>query len=345
MLNQITIVGVTGSGKTCFLAGMYKQMSVAKDGFVLSAVDREDTFTLKQYWKQVISNKVLPTSSFFECEFKLTQYCTEIQNGRFLWTDYAGGVLTGSDEEEYGNLKAAISNSQCILLVIDGEDFNVDADDIDEAEYIDKVVDNFDNRNIEINTNDALNALAEIIGENETNGNYIPIVVVVTKCDLIPKKLTENNFDIINRVFTQSNTFSALRGDSVQTPNRAVMVSAVTLGLEYPEKIRPLNFSEPIAFGILSSLRGYYRALLEQIDRNNLNLEKEEQKSDFIKFFSSKKREEFRKAIMNATEASNKALLECDKLLKLLPGKDDTPGGKTLLVGGKNCTVKDFFRM
>ena len=124
---KLTILGETGSGKTCYLLGMYYEMSAGRDGYSIIASDRDESRLLVTRFKN-LKDASLGRARFPEPTDAAQKYNFELQHAfntilPFEWIDYPGGWLdvsksAGSELDEVEN---SIYNSTALFICIDGE--------------------------------------------------------------------------------------------------------------------------------------------------------------------------------------------------------------------------------
>ena len=120
-----TTLGLSGSGKTCFMAGMYYKMSAGADGYTLKTGD-DEALKLTSYYEKMRDRS--GTERFPETTNQSSHYTFELQYmyktiETFQWVDYTGGLLrnkNSGDAEEYQKLKTAIANSEVLYIFVDG---------------------------------------------------------------------------------------------------------------------------------------------------------------------------------------------------------------------------------
>lgn len=261
-------LGLSGSGKTCFMAGMYYKMVGGVSGYTLKA-DDDDAVKLTNYYEQM-SNADNGLDRFPGGTNQSTDYSFELQYGyktleKFRWVDYAGEILKSKntvDAEEYSRLKNDISNSEVLYIFVDGglfhdEEVEMVSSDSEKIEIMTDIV--MDNCSRQIN-----HFLSEYTSERK---KLPPISIIVTKYDLavkaIGKATSEENMAILykviqkafNPLFPDPNFYS---GEGRYTS--MVGIIPVSLGLkisenDYKGKLRPINMHMPAYVGIWFMLK------------------------------------------------------------------------------------------
>jgi hypothetical protein len=109
---DILVLGGSGSGKTCFMLGMYDDMRLGYGGFTFSATDVDVDRALVWRFERLTNNHgddrwPTPNDQFDHYEFSLNYALRRFMV--FGWTDYRGGILreTGEPHQEIQDLTAA----------------------------------------------------------------------------------------------------------------------------------------------------------------------------------------------------------------------------------------------
>ena len=124
---KIITLGASGSGKTVFLASMFKALSIQGDyTFFLEVEDQARRKRLNAIYTQVITGDSWPQGTkysdvsewSFNCRVKIPTLETYTAC-QFTYFDYAGGRLTDSEEDpEFENL---IQQASTVLGLLDGQ--------------------------------------------------------------------------------------------------------------------------------------------------------------------------------------------------------------------------------
>lgn len=241
---QITILGMSGSGKTCYLLGLYYKMGAGLRGYTITTNEDTDVQLRDRYARLCDINldmeKRFPagTDNISKYEFDLQYGYNTIMS--FNWLDYPGGLLCRKNSgnlEEYENVKKAINNSSSLFICVDGS--LLLGDDIDEK--IDNVRDNCSNV---INT-----FFTEYF---KSNNELPPTAIIVTKYDVCKNDTdAEELCEIIEEAFSPF---------FVKNDNRKIVtIIPVSIGTnimdnDYSGKMKPLNIHLPIFMGIWFAL-------------------------------------------------------------------------------------------
>ncbi|MDO5296228.1 MAG: hypothetical protein Q4F00_06235 [bacterium] len=261
---NFVMLGLTGSGKTCYLLGMYKRMLAGMKGFTLTTDDDTDVDLRQRYAR--LNDASLgpdrfprPTDQAEVLNFLLNYAYSSIMS--FDWIDYPGGHLENKNygnAEEYQKLAAYIKKSSCLFICVDGELLKGDDDNEDKIDYIK------DNCSSIINP-----FLEKYINENK----YLPpIAIIVTKWDLCKDDVKDDDLiEIMREAFTPL----FVEGNN---SDRLVAIVPVSLGPNISEegnrgRLKPKNIQLPIYMGIWFSLYEYQRQIEEEIAINNHKIE------------------------------------------------------------------------
>ncbi|HEY9660389.1 MAG TPA: hypothetical protein V6C65_18205 [Allocoleopsis sp.] len=124
---NIITLGASGSGKTVFLASMFKELGIQEShGFYLKVEEQHKQRLLNAIYAQVISGDKWPTGTsysevsewVFTCCVKTTDL-NDYAACQFTYFDYAGGRLT--DIEEDLEFKDLVAKADTILGLLDGQ--------------------------------------------------------------------------------------------------------------------------------------------------------------------------------------------------------------------------------
>ena len=242
---KITLIGGRGSGKTCYLLGMYIMMNYGKalDGFHLST-DHEIDTRFAELWHNLITldgvHRWPPKNSNPIIEYDFDLNCAYEKIISFDWIDYRGGALYDNyNSSELVEIEERIIESNCIFICISSENFNLNGN-VEFSNYRDIAVTKINN----------------LISKSRDEGDRnIPpaVVIIITKSDLwegiIEERLIINN---IKNVF--QNLFS-------KNSDWLVLVCPVSLGREILEddpkdrnNINTKNLHVPILFSLYAEM-------------------------------------------------------------------------------------------
>lgn len=317
MDNNVTIVGYTGSGKTTYLLGMYIYMSgTGCKHYTIGAKDPNQDRRLEDMWEQLYEGK------FPEANFNSEEYSFHIAHNYkpvcdFNWLDYPGGILSQPDHRDWAAFKDSISKSDCLLLVLDGAKFAIDASD--EDEYAEKL-----HRMIKFDKG-LRNELKEFNDLSSKGIQIPPTCILITKCDLINPKYRSTIMQVFPEVMS-----SLFAGTDV-------IITSVSLGANISEEgPDPFCIEEPIAFAVLTILMKYMVKLKEKKDKSRHVINKD--RNFITRLLDSSKIEIAQKELEQFTEAGNKWISDAFKLIELF---DDD---KCIFVNGDKHAFRNYMR-
>lgn len=124
---RFTALGMSGSGKTCYVLGMYYQMITGYKGFSLKADG--DSISKLETWMDQLDDETgqdrFPAGTGLtevsDYQFKLKYALKDIMT--FNWIDYGGATLRARENnpEAYQALTQSIETSTVLYLFLDGE--------------------------------------------------------------------------------------------------------------------------------------------------------------------------------------------------------------------------------
>jgi hypothetical protein len=226
----ITMLGTTGSGKTCFMVGMYAVMQLGVHGFTLSAQDSDEDIDLSDKWEQLLEGGEdrypRATDQTHDYAFDFSYGFRKLMG--FEWLDYRGAALKEkSTQADVQKLKENLLGSSCIFLCISGEDL--------------------------VNPSQIL-ALAKKTKADRMNQYLsqlekpVPVVIAITKYDYCIHRDKNDIFKDIQQLFGALFTKGG---------EWLVMICPVSLGKALATDtnegiIEPVNLHLPLAFAIYS---------------------------------------------------------------------------------------------
>ncbi len=262
-VEKFVTLGLSGSGKTCFMTGMYHKMTGGVNGYSLKASDEDDVLLSNMCEK--LRDKDRQQDRFPASTNQSSRYQFELQHNyktieKFEWVDYAGGILkskTSEDAEAYNALKNDIASSKSMFIFVDGELFaDEEIEEADsEREKLQAAVDVITDecaRNIN-------HFISEYAGEN---GKLPPIVIVLTKFDIAMKALSTITNDpeefvntVIKKAFNMLFPDTSRFRDEDNSFDSFVSIVPVSLGKHisddnYSGRLRPIGMEFPAFIGI-----------------------------------------------------------------------------------------------
>ena len=250
---KITVLGMSGSGKTCYLLALYYKMLAGIEGYTLTTDDKRDVELRDLYSKLrngKLKEKRFPagtnSGTFEKYTFDLCQSFEKIMS--FDWIDYAGGDLDNK-VGAYEQLEQDIYDSSSLFIFVDGLHFIKDSQTGEELEDIGERIESVSLANQSVN-----NILARYSKRNnETNKNYFPpIAIVITKYDLLLAHGLDSEEELCEIV---QKAFNPLFGSKANKIERIITIIPISLGAnisenDYSGKLKPINMDLPILFGI-----------------------------------------------------------------------------------------------
>ena len=250
---KFTALGMSGSGKTCYLLGMYHEMSQGVRGFTLATTNQVAT-KLDDWMDQLDYETGMDRfpagtslTEFSDYSFKLS-YCNEPIMS-FDWADYGGGTMRARENnpEVFAKLNDSIEKSSVLYIFIDGDLFCSDDTET-------KI------KNVKRKCSRTINGYIQRF--SESHENLPPIVFVVTKADLCEQYLEPGEITyILEEAF--SNVFYS---------ENLIYVVAVSLGEEisdddYSVDVEPVNIHIPFFIGIFHEFLNYCYYLKEKLSK------------------------------------------------------------------------------
>ena len=193
---KITMLGATGSGKTCYMLGMYATMQIGVNGLTLSAQDLDDDIRLTDMWEKLVevkdSNRWPPPNNNDPINYVFNFNYGFKPIMQFEWLDYRGGAifdLTG--EKDVPALINQLAASHCVFLCVSGAHL---------TEPITPQRLPLINREARINR---MNAHMAKVGERvrPTSQRPFPVVIVLTKYDLCSNRPPEEVIEDVKKLF------------------------------------------------------------------------------------------------------------------------------------------------
>ena len=237
---RITMLGTLGAGKTCFLVGMYADMSGGRRGFTFST-NPDDDLDLSDKWSRLIeagpdrwppATSAQPKSYTFGFNYGFRRIM------EFDWIDYRGGALSDrSTEADVQELKRYLKQSSCVMLCVSGEHLQ---------ELKNAAVVRAQTRIGRMNS--FLTELREELGRQRKE---LPaVIIVVTKSDCCssrpPEEIEEQIRDLFNPLFSPDSGW-------------LVSIGSVSLGADLATdtekgEIAPDSIHLPLIFSIHCAL-------------------------------------------------------------------------------------------
>lgn len=250
---RFTALGMSGSGKTCYVLGMYYEMCVGVKGF--SLVTKNQTASLLEEWMDRLDDNVgsdrfpegTALTEIMDFYFQLNYQNQDILS--FDWMDYGGGTLKQRENnpEAFESLNKSINDSTALYIFIDGE---LLAD-----ENPDKRLNNV-KRKVARTINSYITEF-----EHLSNEEIPPIIFVITKADLCAPYLEEDEMQNIIK-----ECFSPAFGKGKRNYIVAVSLGGDISDDDYSGEVQPMNIHVPFFLGIYHEFYNYCVWLKYKID-------------------------------------------------------------------------------
>lgn len=287
---QITILGMSGAGKTCYLLGLYYKMGSGLRGYTITT-DEDTDVQLRDRYTRLCDVTLDKEKRFPAGTDNISKYKFDLQYGyntimSFDWVDYPGGLLdrkNAGNLEEYEDIKKAINNSSSLFICVDGS--MLLGDDIDEK--IDNVRDNCSNI---INT-----FFTEYF---KSNNELPPTAIIVTKYDICKD---DTNAEELCQIIEEAFSPFFVKNEN----KKIVTIIPVSIGTNIMDdncsgRMKPLNIHLPIFMGI-------WFALSKRIQDHGQDIKKNEQSNaSAISMLRDKKAREENKWIFKSKDEIKK---------------------------------------
>lgn len=236
---KIAMLGTTGSGKTCFMVGMYAVMQLGVHGFTLSAQDLDEDIELTDKWEQLSDggdDRFPPgTAATHNYAFAFNYGFKKLMG--FEWFDYRGGALRDkTDQSDVQELSNFLLQASCVFLCISGE----------------HLVNKFESPNdaLKLASKTRVNRMSQFLSRLHEEKGPIPVVVAITKYDLCMHRDSEEVREDIKKLFS---------GLFAPDGKWLVTICPVSLGKGLAQDksnadIDPVNLHLPLVFAIYSQL-------------------------------------------------------------------------------------------
>ena len=280
---DFTMLGMTGSGKTCFLTGMYYEMSSGIQGYTLSSDDDID-IELRNKWEKLCDEKNgvnrFPVGTDKTERYKFTlEYAYESIKD-FNWLDYPGGDLekkSTGNIDSYKEIEEAILKSTCLFICVDG------------ALLCEKTKELMI-KNVRNKCSSKINGF---LSKYQKNNNYLPPVsIVITKYDMCRDVKGEVMEDVIKKAF------SSLFPEN-HDKHKLVTIIPVSIGKnisddDYSGRLEPINIHVPLFWGIWFALKKDLMMYKEAEDKKKDEVTSDKNEIERIKnkfiYFGKKKK-------------------------------------------------------
>lgn len=184
-MEKITMLGVSNSGKTCFIYAMYDFMQKSQNGFTFITNDPDVDMDLNEGWESIALDGIWPNGTVETSFYDFTVLFKSRPVMQFSWCDYRGGAITGrSTEQDSKDLHERIKDSKCLIVCIG-------------ADTIKKIISGDTHSGRELVR---LNSLLARFAAMQTR--RIPIIFALTKADLYTQQEHQQLLGVIRSYFS-----------------------------------------------------------------------------------------------------------------------------------------------
>lgn len=171
---QITMAGIRGSGKTCYLYATYNAMFDGFGSLIFNPSGHCQSNELYDAWHKMIKERQFPPGTDISEEYRFTAILARKVLGDFTWYDYKGAILQENDYKgEYEKFESRCMNSDCVVFAIPADLIKAKLDN--QSSYMGGAGDVI--RDFRIYQNSIFNL--------RIKNPSVPIVINVTKGDLL----------------------------------------------------------------------------------------------------------------------------------------------------------------
>ena len=307
MNSTFTALGVSGTGKTCYIVGLYNDIQEKNRTFSMTVVGHNKKM-LENWVSRMNSVRGAEKFPSGTSQANMTDYQFVIHAGAdeiisIDWLDYPGGALHERENsiDAFEQLNTSIRKSAALYIFLDGDNFCYETPE--------KILRKARREAQRIN-----DYIAKVAEANE--GNLPPIVFVITKSDKYVKYISSTNEveNIIRKLF-----------NSLFVEGREAYIVPVSLGNNiaddnYSGDADPISVHIPFLIGVYHNYSDICRGYARDIDDTNrrTQMEIEAQRVNQIKeenriFFKRRGRiDEYKRNIeaARADIAENKEIKE-----------------------------------
>jgi hypothetical protein len=298
-------------------------MSFGIKNFTLVSTDNNADLFLDTLWSNIQHGKLpLPNDDIEKYSFHLAHDYKPVCD--FEWMDYPGGILADPNHKFRPQLDSSISSADCILLILDGKLFKIEA--ANEEEYKRKLANKLRNSDLKYET--------KYFTQMSAKGEALPpILIVVTKSDLINPEYQEAIEQVIRQELAP-----VFAGAEEKKGDRMVLMTTVSLGdnFDHGGEVEPYNIEQPIAFAVLVILIKYM-LMLKAVKQDNLSVAQKKH-SKIGRFFNSDAIEKAERNLVELSKLSDKCSKDAYRLLELFP---DT---KSIYINNDKTNMREYFR-
>lgn len=313
MNTKITMLGTTGTGKTCLMVGMYAIMRCGFNGFTFST-NLDDDNDLSRQWDRMIDGELgedrwpASTAGSRDYSFQFNYAFRRVMG--FDWLDYRGGALSDdSSNDDVQQLTSQILDSSCVMLCVPG--------DLLANSSVNAII----NSRAKIQRMNMF--LPKVRNEAERQKRDLPgVAIVITKYDYC---LHMDRCEITERVRQLFHPLFAPDSNWLTT------ICPVTLGYGFSSAdgseadLDPQNVHLPVTFAVFCALRNQERAIRRRIQeeserqnefqrqKNHYEAERRERDSFWNQLFFSNELEQLSGEIQQRQRAISDVMARIDE--------------------------------
>lgn len=333
-MDKVTVIGFKASGKTCYLAGMYDIMSTGIKNFSLVEKNPDQDWYLQGLWEQISdgANRSWPVPNDDKRVYSFSLCHSFDKIIEFEWLDYPGAALVDPGYGLIDEIKNQLSESACLLVLVNGESFAFDGKPADQKPIQASSLDEYKKivaKNLKRNKD--LEAVRQLTKIGSDDVVLPPIGIVVTKCDLIEDEWVPHVQEILRE------NFESIFGEGGED-DRIVMMAAVTLGndIQFGGDADPVDIELPIAFAVLSILRKYI--LAARVLKRKTDNELSDHEKSIFRIFRSGQGKKLREEIAKMEKIIAKLSRDAIRLLDLFEES------KPIYINGEKQNFRKYFR-
>ncbi len=264
-MKQISIIGLSRAGKTCYMYAMAKTMKRGVNGINIFVPDDGMRDQLELGWRRIRREHKWPSGNDkvthwnFQCMLNLRNVMD------FCWDDFKGGTLSSFNEIDTrfrNEFYRYLQNSDGMIFFI-------------AADMVERILLNDPDAEDDLDDLDMLNA---IISQNGQKMKQIPVTIAITKSDLLDDEAKELLFPVIKQIFPSL----FVVGNNIKT-----LIVPVSLGqdLGHGEQNQDVlgmiyadpkegNIHLPIMFNLYHYLKKYISETREELSSLKMDLSK-----------------------------------------------------------------------
>ena len=178
------MVGHSGSGKTSFMAGMYKYLGEDKSGYGITAKNSNQKKQL-QKMANSLERGIYPSGTDVQSKYEFAFTALGEELVPFNWIDYRGGILLSDDpdDKDIDKFMDAIKKADALVIFLDGQ----------------KLVQPGAKWNMEYDI--LLSCIERSLSVKHKS--WFPISFVITKCDIVPDGASFHGLQRFHNLFSQ----------------------------------------------------------------------------------------------------------------------------------------------